>query len=278
MPDAETPRTLLWSLGSGSRGNALVLGHLTGETRRLVLLDCGFELPELVDRLQAAGLHPWDVEGVVLTHGHRDHVRGAADGARAYGWRPWVALGTVWRWRDLREVPHHGFTPGETFTVGPFRVRSVEVPHDVADAAAFVVDDPATGARAAYATDLGAAPEALVTALQGTHVLVLESNHDPALLAAGPYPPEVKVRVAGPIGHLSNAQAAAVLRAVAHPALTDVVLAHVSRHNNTAALARASAEAALADTAFRGAIHVAPQDAALGPLPLQPRGRVPAAG
>jgi phosphoribosyl 1,2-cyclic phosphodiesterase len=204
-----------------SRGNAVVVGRREGDAAdaawRLLLLDVGFDLPELVARLHAAGLHPWDVEGVVLTHGHRDHVRGAADAARAYGWRPWVALGTVWRWRDLREVPHEGFAPGDAFDVGPFRVRSVEVPHDVPDAAAFVVDDPATGARAAYATDLGAVPEALVGALAGVHALVLEANHDPALLAAGPYPPEVRTRVAGPHGHLSNAQTAELLRRVAHP-------------------------------------------------------------
>ena len=260
------PTTHLWTLGSGSRGNAVVVGRREGDAWRLLLLDVGFELPELVERLRVAGLHPWDVEGVVLTHGHRDHVRGAADGARAYGWRPWVALGTVWRWRDLREVPHHGFAPGEAFDVGPFHVRSVEVPHDVPDAAAFVVDDPATGARAAYATDLGAVPEALVGALAGVHALVLEANHDPALLAAGPYPPEVRTRVAGPHGHLSNAQTAELLRRVAHPGLAHVVLAHVSRNNNTPALARAAAEAALAGTAFRGAVHVAPQDAGLGPL------------
>jgi phosphoribosyl 1,2-cyclic phosphodiesterase len=181
-----------------------------------------------------------------------------------------VALGTVWRWRDLREVPHEGFVPGDAFDVGPFRVRSIAVPHDVADAAAFVVDDPATGARAAYATDLGEAPAPLVAALGGAHALVLEANHDPALLAAGPYPPEVKTRVAGAHGHLSNAQAAEVLARVAHPGLAHVVLGHVSRHNNTPALARAAAEAALAGTGFRGAVHVAPQDAVLGPLAVAP--------
>lgn len=261
------PTTFLTVLGSGSRGNAVVVGRRTDDADaapRCILLDCGFELPELVERLRAAGLHPWDVEAVVLTHGHRDHVRGAADGARAYGWRPWVSLGTVWRWRDLRDVPHHAFAPGEAFDAGPFRIRSVAVPHDVDDAAAFVVDDPITGARAAYATDLGEPPPALVDALRGVHALVLESNHDPALLAAGPYPPDVKGRVAGPTGHLSNAQAGEVLRAVAHPGLAHVLLAHVSRHNNTPALALAAARAALEGTAFAGTLAVAAQDGGTG--------------
>jgi phosphoribosyl 1,2-cyclic phosphodiesterase len=256
------PSTRLYTLGSGSKGNAAVVAHGT----RLLMLDAGFELPELVARLHAAGLHPWDVEDVVLSHGHRDHVLGAAHGARVYGWRLWGSLGTVWRWRALREVPLRPLEPGAPFDAGAFVVHTAATPHDVDDSAAVVVETRATGARTGYVTDLGHAPEPVVALLAGVHALVLEANHDPAMLRAGPYPPEVRERVAGPIGHLSNAQAADVARAVAHAGLRHLVLGHVSRHNNTPELARAAVAAALAGTAFRGALHVAPQDAVLGPL------------
>jgi phosphoribosyl 1,2-cyclic phosphodiesterase len=273
MDDLPTPSAALgqpglrvWVLGSGSGGNAVAVAH--GE--RLLLLDAGFELPILVDRLRQAGLHPWFVEEVVLTHGHRDHVLGAAAGARLYGWRVWASLGTVWRWRALRHVGVAPFTPGETFDAGPFRVRTAPTPHDVDDSAALVV--AAGGAAVGYCTDLGHAPDPVVRLLTGLDALVLESNYDADRLRTGPYPPELQARVGGPTGHLGNAQAAELARAVAHPGLRHLVLAHISRHNNTPDLALDSMRAALAGTSFGGVLHAAPQDTVLGPLDLAPNG------
>jgi phosphoribosyl 1,2-cyclic phosphodiesterase len=254
----------LWVLGSGSKGNAAVLSR----GGRHLMFDCGYELPALVERLRAAGLHPWDVDDVVLTHGHRDHVVGAAAGARAYGWRVWGSLGTVWRWRALREIALRPFEPGEAFDAGPWRVRTAPVPHDVDDAAAFAAEWAGAGpaVRVGYATDFGRAPAGLVDLLRGADAFVLESNHDEAMLRAGPYPPDRQARVGGEHGHLSNRRAAEVLRAVAHPGLRHVVLGHISRHNNTPGLALAAARAALTGTAFGGELHAAPQDHVLGPL------------
>ena len=250
----------LWLLGSGSQGNVAALA--CGE--RLLLLDAGVELRVLLPRMQEAGLHPWFVEEVLLSHGHRDHVLGAAAGARAYGWRVWAALGTVWRWRALREVDVAPFTPGERFDAGPFHVHSAATPHDVDDSAAFVVE--AGGVRVGYCTDLGHAPDAVVALLQGVDALVLESNYDETLLRDGPYPPELQARVGGPTGHLGNAQAGALVRAIVHPGLRHLVLGHLSRHNNTPTLAREAMEAALAGTSFRGTLHIAPPDGVMGPI------------
>lgn len=258
MPDVPTTLTIL---GSGSKGNAAVVEH----GGRLLMLDAGFELPELVARLEAAGLHPWFIEDVVLSHGHRDHVVGAAQGARVYGWRLWGSLGTVWRWRDLRDVPLHALEPGASLDAGAFVVHTAATPHDVDDSAALVVETRDTGVRVGYATDLGHVPDGVVALLRGVHALLLESNHDEVMLRAGPYPPEVQARVAGPTGHLSNAQAAALARAIVHPDLRLLVLGHVSRHNNTPELARRTMEAALGGTAFRGQLVVAAQDAVSGP-------------
>jgi phosphoribosyl 1,2-cyclic phosphodiesterase len=265
-PDA--PVTL-WLLGSGSQGNAAAV--TCGE--RLLLLDAGVDLPALLARMREADLHPWFVEEVLLSHGHKDHVVGAAAGAKAYGWRVWATLGTVWRWRALRGVPVQPFEPGASFDAGPFRVRTARTPHDVDDSAAFVVE--AGGVRVGYCTDLGHAPDAVLALLQGVDALVLESNYDEAMLRAGPYPPELQARVGGPTGHLGNAQAAEVARAVAHPGLQHLVLGHLSRHNNTPELALASMRRALEGTPFRGALHAAPPDAVLGPLVLQPAAAAP---
>ena len=233
-----------------------------------VLVDAGFEPVELVARLRDADVAPATVDDVVLTHGHRDHVLGAAHGARVYGWRLWGTLGTVWRWRALRYVEVRPFAPGDALDLGAFRVRTAPTPHDVDDSSAVVVESVTGGARVGYCTDLGYATPEIEALLAGVDALVVEANHDPALLRAGPYPPDVQARVAGDEGHLSNEQAARLVRALAHPGLAYVVLAHVSRHNNTPELALETVRTALRGIAFRGELLAAPQDRVLGPLVL----------
>jgi phosphoribosyl 1,2-cyclic phosphodiesterase len=256
----------LWVLGSGSSGNAAVIEHAD----RYLMIDAGFELPELVVRLRAADIPPALVDDVVLTHGHRDHVIGAADGARIYGWRVWGTLGTVWQWRALRDVDVRPFEPGDSFEVGPFTVRTVPTQHNIADSAAIVVDAPDTGARVAYCTDLGRITPALRRAFAGVDVLVIEANYDVHMLRNGPYPPDLQARVAGPFGHLNNQQTARLVRAVAHPGLTHVILAHISTTNNTPELAVRAVRAALRDTPFRGEALAAPRHQVLGPIEVRP--------
>ena len=254
--------TRVWTLGSGSRGNAALVEH--GDAR--ILLDAGFELPELVARLRMVGVAPATIDDVVISHGHRDHVLGAASGARIYGWRVWATLGTVWQWRALRHVDVRPFEADGSFDAPPFRVHAAATPHDVADSSAIVVEVPATGARVGYCTDLGHAPPAVRDLLRDLDVLILEANYDAGMLAAGPYPPDLQARVSGDHGHLGNEQAAALLRDVAGPRLRHVVLAHISRHNNTPERALQAAHEALAGTGYRGDVAVAPQDAVLGPM------------
>jgi phosphoribosyl 1,2-cyclic phosphodiesterase len=273
-PDARSHRapTLdsavrVWTLGSGSQGNAALIEW---DDHRF-LIDAGFDLPELVHRLRSAGVAPATVDEVFLTHGHRDHVLGAADGARTYGWRLWCTLGTVWRWRALREVPLAPFAPGDSLDAAPFLIHTAPTPHDVDDSSAVVVEVPAAGVRVGYCTDLGEVTPPVRALLRDLDALIIEANHDPGMLAAGPYPPEVRDRVAGPIGHLSNEQAAALVRDVATDRLRHVVLAHVSRHNNDPVVAHARVAAALDAAGVAAELVVAPQDAVLGPLVLPSR-------
>jgi len=129
-----------------------------------------------------------------------------------------------------------------------------------------VVEAEGTGARVAYCTDLGRVTPAVRRAFAGATALVVEANHDLGLLRRGPYPPELQARVAGRFGHLNNRQAARLARAVAHPGLSHVVLAHVSRSNNTPELAVRAVRAALRGTAFRGEVIAAPPHRVLGPV------------
>ena len=257
----------LWSLGSGSKGNAALIewaGHRA-------LVDAGFDLPELVARIRAAGVAPAEIDEVFLTHGHRDHVQGAADGARIYGWRLWGTLGTVWRWRDLRDVPLEPFEPGDVVEAPPFRFHTAGTPHDIDDSSAVVVEVPDAGVRIGYCTDLGHVPPAVAALLVDLDALILESNHDPALLAAGPYRPDVKERVAGDLGHLSNAQAATLAHTVVGTRTRLLLLAHISRHNNTPALALATMREVLGDRLAHLELVAAPQDEVAGPWTIPAR-------
>ena len=123
------------------------------------------------------------------------------------------------------------------------RVSPVEIPHDAPPTVAFRIEH--AGRTAVILTDMGVPRPEVAARLRGAHVLVLEFNHDTGMLAHGPYPATLKRRIAGNAGHLSNEQAACMLRAMADANLHTLVLAHLSAHNNTPELARAAARAAL---------------------------------
>ncbi|MCU0624298.1 MAG: MBL fold metallo-hydrolase [Gemmatimonadaceae bacterium] len=249
-----------WVLGSGSRGNAVLVE--SAGTRLLV--DCGFSPRTLAGRLAAIGLSPRDVHAVVLTHEHQDHAKGAAAGAAQFGWQVFASEGTL---RALGGLPGAApFAPGATVAVGHAVVETVRVPHDAAQPVAVVVSDPATGARCGVALDLGHVPAAMLPMFRALDVLVLEANHDPDLLAAGPYPPAVRARIASKAGHLSNVDAARAIRAFAHRGLRHVVLAHLSETCNTPTLALTAVRSALEGSKFRGTVHAAPADGPIGPF------------
>jgi phosphoribosyl 1,2-cyclic phosphodiesterase len=239
-----------------------------------VLVDAGLSFSETRRRCADAGLDVRDLTDIVLTHEHGDHSCGAAGIARKTGARVHATLGTF---RALRGPPPPELQfalPGsadETYgdlVLGTLRIRALPVPHDAQEPVAFVFEERCGDGgpvRAAVVTDLGWVPRPLARALGDLDALVIEMNHDPLLLAAGPYPPSVKRRVLSDFGHLSNAQGAGLLRHAAHAGLRHVVLAHLSGPNNTPDHARREAERALELRAGRASLLVASQ---LRPLPL----------
>ena len=253
-------------LASGSGGNCALVraGALS------LLVDAGMPADELLRRLEAARLAPGQVDAIALTHGHLDHARGAGMLARKCRARVYCNQ-RMMRSRSVRRAPSLA-----TLTIGsPQVVRAsrgddeltllaVPVPHDADPTVALRLEH--RGRTIVHVTDMGAPDAGVARALAGAHVLSLEFNHDPRMLADGPYPAALKRRVAGPRGHLSNAEAATVLRALAGPELHTVVLTHISVTNNTPELAGRSAHealAALGRTDVR--VLVAEQDA-IGPI------------
>ena len=244
------------TLASGSKANVTLVE--VGATR--ILVDCGLGPRILAKRLAEAGVAPSSIDAVVVTHEHIDHMKGLAQAVAKWGWPVVSTAGTL---AGLRDVPRERWMPlpyGTSMSVGECVVELVAVPHDAAEPAAVVVTAGRSGARIGVATDLGHVPEALGAAFERLDFLVFESNHCDVMLRNGPYPAFLQARISSDRGHLSNRQTGALLRRVAHKGLRQVLLAHLSQHNNLPAVALEAATAALKGTAFRGAIGCAAQD------------------
>lgn len=219
-------------LGSGSRGNATLVE--VGATS--VLLDCGFSLVQLEQRLARVGKRARDLTAVLVTHEHGDHASGVATLARTHGVAVWATPGTA-RAAKLLELPEcREFDCHAPFAIGDVEVSPFPVPHDAREPCQFVFGDGAR--RLGILTDVGAATPHIVASLSGCDALVLECNHDADMLTAGHYPPSLKQRVGGRHGHLSNAQAGALLAELDSRRFQHVVAAHLSEKNNHPRLAR----------------------------------------
>lgn len=226
-------------LDSGSRGNGMVVE--IGCT--LLLLDCGFSLAQVKSRLARLGKRPEDIAAIVVTHEHSDHVSGVAGLARAYDLPVWATAGTA-QAAGLRELADcRVFDCHTPFVVGEVEARPFPVPHDAREPSQFVFGDGAR--RLGMLTDTGSLTPHIAQSLDGCDALVLECNHDSALLAAGDYPPSLKHRVGGRHGHLNNDQAAELLGKLNGAKLQHVVAAHLSEKNNRPQLAQQALAGAL---------------------------------
>lgn len=249
------------ALGSGSRGNATLIE--AGSTR--VLIDCGLSLKVLEARLAALDVEPASIAAVLLTHEHGDHVAGVSAFATRYRAPVWSTPGT-WRAAAIRaEIDLRLFLGhGARLRIGDLRIAPYPVPHDAREPCQFVIDGD--GARLGVLTDAGTVTPRIHERLSDCDALMLEANHDPALLRSGPYPPSVQARVGGAFGHLSNQQAAALLDRLEHRSLRQLLIAHVSAKNNRQDLVRTAMAAVCPDLARR--LLVAPQSRGSGWLPI----------
>lgn len=228
-------------LGSGSEGNALVVQ--SGATA--LLMDCGFSVPETRLRLARLGLEAGELAGIVVTHEHSDHISGVMRLARQHDLPVWLTHGTLRaHLKQAGELPViHEINPHEPFAIGELEVHPYIVPHDAAEPVQYVFGDGAR--KLGVITDAGCATPHIEAMLGGCHALVLECNHDTAMLAAGDYPYFLKQRVGGRHGHLNNDEAAALLARLDTSRLQHLVAAHLSSKNNTPEKAVAALSGAL---------------------------------
>ncbi len=267
-------------LGSGSEGNAILLES----AHQRILVDAGFGIRELGRRLKSVNVEPETVSALIVTHEHVDHVRGAGAAARRWQWPVYATAGTLKvagdarrgagesalpvsvaidrhqaaRPKKKRVVKHVVDTKTEVL-LDDFSVRFIKAPHDAREPVSLVATVRSTGERVGIAYDIGHLTERFIRSFSSCDVLLLESNHDSQLLRTGPYPWSVKQRVAGPNGHLSNAECALMARDCVHRGLRHLVLCHLSQVNNRPEIALRAMRSALRGVGFRGTLQAAPQ-------------------
>lgn len=247
-------------LGSGSEGNATLIRW--GQT--CLLLDCGFGPRRLKARLDAIRVAPAAIDAVLITHEHRDHWTGLPllsprEELRVFSTRRTARRVDFGRRAACQREEIHA---GSAFFVGEITVHPFSTSHDARDPVGYAFALP-DGQRLGMAYDLGYASDEVVDALRGCDYLGLEANHDPHMLSEGPYPAHLKRRIRSGQGHLSNEQAAGLLRRAACARLQHVFGMHVSKTNNRPALVQSVLSAELRQLGLTPEVTVVEQDRVL---------------
>lgn len=248
------------SLQSGSNGNCIYVEACGVK----LLFDAGITGVQAEERLASHGREIRDVDAVIVSHDHSDHIRHAGVLQRKFGLPVYVTPATLAAAKGrcalgkLQDVRH--FRSHDKLRFGDVLVHAIPTPHDGADGSVFVIE--AEGKRLGILTDLGHVFQDLVHVVSSLDAVFLESNYDPDMLARGPYPAYLKQRIRGPRGHISNDEAAEVLlRASAGNRLQWACLAHLSEQNNHPDVALRTHRAVVAETLT---LHVADRYRASG--------------
>ncbi|MGI6000844.1 ribonuclease Z [Lachnoclostridium sp. An131] len=241
------------SIASGSSGNCIYVGS----DNHHILIDAGISGKRVEAGLRELELSGKDIDGILLTHEHSDHIKGLGVLARKYGVPIYATPGTagavkamsgLGRIDDSLFVEIHA---DQDFQIGDLKVSPFHISHDAAEPVAYRI---ACGEKKmAVATDLGVYTDYTVEHLKGLDVLLLEANHDIHMLQVGAYPYYLKQRISGDLGHLSNETAGKLLCEVLHDDLKAIVLGHLSKENNYAELAYETVklEITLGDTPYQ---------------------------
>ena len=215
-------------LASGSSGNSV---FVTDSSTR-ILFDAGLSGKEIEKRLLAIGEDPKRLSAIVVSHEHTDHIKGVGVLSRRYKIPVFATKKTMSASEATIKNPHEKkfFNPGTSFCIGEIKVNPFSVSHDACDPCGFSI--VRGDSKLGIATDLGIATTLVKTRLKNCNGLVLEANHDPELLACGPYPWSLKQRIKSRSGHLSNQEARDLLGEILHPCLEKIILGHLSNENN----------------------------------------------
>lgn len=227
----------MYNLVSSSSGNCTLVCSENAK----VLIDVGMSRKALKESLERIGCGIEEIDGIILTHEHTDHIKGLGVVSRAYALPIYATKGTIREVQTksgigaISDTLFHDIKADEEFEIKDIRIQPMAISHDAAEPIAVKLS--AENKNLALVTDLGCFDNYLQNQLQGLDGLLLESNHDVSMLQAGSYPFQLKRRILGDYGHLSNFSAAELLKSIWHKGLKHVVLGHLSKENNMPELA-----------------------------------------
>ena len=244
----------LCSIASGSSGNCI----FTGSGRTRILVDAGISKKRICAGLEGIDVSSDDLDAILITHEHADHISGLGVLARALHIPIYATRGTIRGIKSMKSLGEidpslfHEISADVDFKVGDLTVHPFHISHDANDPVAYRMTDGKS--TVAVATDMGTYDAYTVRNLSNVNGLLLESNHDIRMLEVGPYPYQLKARVAGDYGHLSNEWSGRLLCEILHENLRQVFLGHLSKQNNMEALAYETVklEVTLGDNPYRG--------------------------
>ena len=239
-------------LFSGSSGNAL---YVERDGTRL-LVDAGLPGKRVAAELEKAGASIEDVQAIFVTHEHMDHIAGVGVLARRWG-MPVYATEPTWETMAekigrVKPEQRRIVSPGEPIEFGCLRVTPFSIPHDAACPVGYTFTDGRR--KLSVATDIGCLREDWLEAVEGSDLLLLESNHDVDMLRAGRYPYELKMRILGQTGHLSNDDAGIAAARLCRRGVKQILLGHLSHENNFPELAWESVACRLRELGAEGDI------------------------
>lgn len=240
----------LMTIASGSSGNSTYIG--TDSTS--ILLDTGISLRNIENGLQGIGLSPRDIDGILITHEHSDHIKGLGVISRKYNIPIYATYGTIdgiMTSRSLGVFDYNLLRPinnNAAFRLGDINISAHSISHDANDPVCYSF--VSGGNKISVATDLGIYDDFLIDFLSESDAMVIEANHDVRMLEAGPYPFQLKARILGDKGHLCNEASASLIRQLLNNHLGYIALGHLSDKNNYAELAYETVRQELMDNPY----------------------------
>ena len=254
-----------FSVASGSSGNCICLGS----DQCHVMIDAGISGKRIEEGMNTYDYTTSDMDGVLITHEHSDHIQGLGVVARKYGLPIYATKGTADAILQSSSVGKidpslfHVIEAGKTFFIGNLEIYPMSISHDAADPVAYLVSDGRH--RVGVVTDLGYYDADIVSHMEGLDALLLEANHDIHMFQVGAYPYPLKQRILGERGHLSNETSGQLLGQILHDGMQHILLGHLSKENNYDELAYETVrlEISLGDNPYRGndfPIEVAKRD------------------
>ena len=228
----------VFSLYSGSTGNSFLISAPSGS----ILIDAGKSAKRLCQSLQALGVSPDEICAVLLTHEHSDHISALPVFLKKHPIPIHLPVGCLYKLENEPSVLPclHPHPPVYTEEIGGMRITSFATPHDSHASVGYRIEIPLNDGkifRIGYATDIGYVTDTVEKSLCGCDAVILESNHDPEMLRTGPYPYQLKTRIASKRGHLSNSDSALLAARLCAGGTKSLMLAHLSAEINTPELA-----------------------------------------